>query len=201
MQHSLDLVELDVLRLNAIDEFLFTLRSLYREAVLDAFDMPATCPPVYWRATSAAIEFSSAPLDGGSLLGFPATAISSLESTAPIDFWPRVRRALLGSIFDQEPPGELVQFPDAWRAELLAELVERVNLVHTVPDPRPDVIRLEFYAPGGLTTDDTMQADMLRVVPASQEVAGLLPTILKLSGIDPSSALRAPGHVLVFRLA
>lgn len=201
MQHSLDLVELDLLRLNGVDEFCHAVRNLYREAVLDAFDLGHPAAAVYWRATAQAIDFSSAPLEDGDLLGFPATPLASLEATASADFWPKVRRALLQGLFAQDPPLPLVASPDSWRVELLGEMVARVNNVQTVPNPAPDVLRLELLTAMDITTDDPMEAAYMVLTPSTPEAAVLMPGMLRLSGIDPAAGVPRGQQALSFTMA
>lgn len=140
MQHSIDLVELDLLQLNSVDEFCQAVRQLYQEAALDAFDLGLPAAAVYWRADCRSIEFSDTPIEDGDLLGFAPSPLAALEVTARADVWPKVRHALLEATLSQDPPFDPLPRPDAICAQLLGELVARVNLVQTVPDPAPDIV-------------------------------------------------------------
>lgn len=200
-EHSLTIAEIDLTRPGAVEELRRELCRLYQAAAADAFALSVGPPPVFWKAGQERIAFSALALKDGLLLGFPATPSSSLEATAPIDFWPRVRRAFLRGILCGGDPGELAAFPNARQVEKLAELVERVNIVHTVPPGGSCALRLELYAPGDWTARSPQEADMLRLVPLSREVAGLIPAILRQAGIDPAEGVRGAEGLFSFRVA
>lgn len=198
MQHSLDLVELDLLQLNSVDEFCQAVRQLYQEAALDAFDLGLPAAAVYWRADCRSIEFSDTPIEDGDLLGFAPSPLAALEVTARADVWPKVRHALLEATLSQDPPFDPLPRPDAICAQLLGELVARVNLVQTVPDPAPDIVRMELLEACGRTTDNAEEATTLVLTALDPSAAQLLPRLLVASGVDPSAGRRQPPASLSF---
>lgn len=91
--------------------------------------------------------------------------------------------------------------PDVLCVQLLGELVAHVNLVQTVPDPAPDIVRMELLEAGGRTTDNAEEAAALVLTALDPAATRLLPRLLVASGVDPSAGHRQPPSSLSFPMS